>query len=36
MVDLSNLGIQHSNVHVNLLSDALIQLTLDTDKSSVL
>ena len=36
MVDLSNLGIQHSNVHVNLSSDALIQLTLDTDKSSVL
>ena len=36
MVDLSNLGIQHSNVHVNLSSDALIQLTLETDKSSVL
>ena len=36
MVDLSNRGIQHSNVHVNLSSDALIQLTLETDKSSVL
>lgn len=36
MVDLSNLGIQHSNVHVNLSSDALIQLSLETDKGSAL
>jgi phosphoenolpyruvate carboxykinase (ATP) len=36
MVDLSNLGIQHSNVHVNLSSDALIQLSLETDKGSTL
>ena len=36
MADLSNLGIHHSNVHTNLSSDALIQLTLDTDTSSVL
>ena len=36
MVDLSNLGIQHSNMHVNLSSEALIQLSLETDKGSTL
>ena len=36
MTDLSNLGIHHSNVYENLSSDALIQLTLETDTSSVL
>ena len=36
MANLSNLGIHHSNVHVNLSSDALIQLSLETDKGSAL
>jgi len=36
MTDLSNLGIHHSNVHVNLSSEALIQLSLETDKGSAL
>ncbi len=33
---LSNYGILHSNVHVNLSSDALIKLSLETDKGSAL
>lgn len=36
MAILSNLGIHNSNVHVNLSSDALIQIALETDKGSVL
>ena len=36
MAIFSDLGIQHSNVHVNLSSDALIQLSLETDKGSTL
>ena len=36
MAILSDLGIQHSNVHVNLSSEALIQLSLETDKGSAL
>ena len=33
---LSNLGIHHSNVHNNLSSEALIQISLETDKGSAL
>lgn len=36
MVDLSKLGITTSKVHANLSSEALINLALETDKSSVL
>ncbi len=36
MAIFSDLGIQHSNVHVNLSSEALIQLSLETDKGSAL
>ncbi|NBV11330.1 MAG: phosphoenolpyruvate carboxykinase (ATP), partial [Chitinophagia bacterium] len=36
MAILSDLGIQHSNVHINLSSEALIQLSLETDKGSAL
>jgi hypothetical protein len=36
MAILSDLGIQHSNVHVNLSSEALIQISLETDKGSAL
>ena len=33
---LSNYRIHHSNVHVNLSSDALIKLSLEADKGSAL
>ena len=36
MVDLSKLGITTSKIHANLSSDALTNLALETDKSSVL
>jgi phosphoenolpyruvate carboxykinase (ATP) len=36
MVDLSNLGIITPTLHANLSSDALIQLSLETDKGSAL
>jgi ATP-dependent phosphoenolpyruvate carboxykinase len=36
MVDLSKLGITTSKVHANLSNEALINLALETDKSSVL
>lgn len=36
MDNLASSGIHHSNVHINLSSDALIQLSLETDNGSAL
>lgn len=36
MDNLASSGIHHSNVHINLSSDALIQFSLETDNGSAL